>query len=324
MTDIRVVSRLHGMYWGHEPEGLPLACVSFIIPTNRSDERLVPCLEAIDAMQFDAKDIEVVVVFNGTGSIAPVSQSPGGRRWRFQLVTDHIEEANISAAKNRALNRSTGQWIFLINDDTLVEPDFVSAHLRAHEALDRPAMVLGQSRWKRYEDETVFDRMITTTSMVFFYDRMAPHQWYNFRHAWNLNLSVHRRFIESVRFEDRLKPVNFDDLEWAYRVERTHGLGVWYEPAAVNRHDHRYTLDGYLSRENHLGHMAVLLWELNPACFEAIFGSPLDREFVTYCRRFVALEGRREPELLERLTAVATQPGSALAVPGETQERRLG
>lgn len=296
-----------------------MATVSLVIPTNRPAACLTPCLNAIAGLDFALDEVEVVVVFNG---VADGAAPPGGP-WPFRLVTDNLPEANICAAKNRALDHAAGQWIILINDDTFVEPSFVAAHLAAHRGLDRPGMVLGRSVWKTYDDETVFDRMIAGTSMIFFYDRLVPHRWYNFRHAWNLNLSLHRRYADAIRFDERLRPVNFDDVEWAYRMEEVCGLKVWYAPEAVSLHDHRYTLDGYLHREYHLGQMAALLWRCNPDCFRAIYGADLDAPYLEYCRRYVEIEGRGEGELRARLGRIVSGPASELTVGGLWRQELL-
>lgn len=206
--------------------------------------------------------------------------------WPFRLRASFIAEPSICTAKNRALELATGAWIILLNDDGRLAPGFVTAHLRAHAQLGQPALVLGASPFATYADETLFDRLIAETSMIFFYDRMQPHAWYNFRHAWNLNLSFRRQDAAGVCFDERLAPVNFDDLEWAFRLEQERGLRVWYEPAASLVHDHRYTLDSYLQREEHLGRMAALLWECNPPCFEAIYNADLERALAE-ARRFV-------------------------------------
>ncbi len=287
---------------------MPLA--SFIIPTNRPRDIIEPCLQSIAAQGADPGQIEVLVVFNG------VAEAPSwpADAWPFELIVDRIDEANICAAKNVALDRARGTWAFFINDDVVLDPGFVRAHLNAHERLDRPAMVLGRSAWRRYDDETLFDRMVQTTSMVFFYDRMTPHQWYGFRHAWNLNLSLRRSYLETLRFEERLRPVNFDDIELAFRLEREFGLGVWYEPEARCVHDHRYTLEGYLKREALLGRVSTLLWQVNPECYRAIYRADLDQAYLDYCRRFVETEGPFEAERIERLkTFTSRRPDEVAA-----------
>ncbi|MBN1345218.1 MAG: glycosyltransferase [Phycisphaerae bacterium] len=291
-----------------------MTLASFIIPTNRSREVIEPCLRAIARQQCDVGELEVLVVFNGVDEIP--TWEPG--TWPFELVVDRIDKANICAAKNVALDRARGEWVFFINDDVVIEPDFVTAHLAAHERLDRPAMVLGKMIWRTYPDETLFDRMVQTTSMVFFYDRMTPREWYGFRHAWNLNLSLRRRYLKTLRFEDRLEPVNFDDLELAFRLERQFDLGVWYEPEAVCVHDHRYTLEGYLRREALLGRVSTLLWRYDPDCYRAIYGADLDEAYIEYCRRFLKTEGRFEDERIARLQALVSRPSREVATSDAT------
>ena len=283
--------------------------VSIVIPTNRSPEVLAACLRSIAEQRFDPREIEVCVVFNGTRC----GPQWNAGTWPFRLVVGSIAEANIGAAKNAALERASGEWVLLINDDVRLGPDCVAAHVATQRGLHRPAMVLGLAKWQPYPDATVFDCLIQSTSMIFFYDRLKPYHWYNFRHAWNLNLSVARRYCEDVRFDEALKPVNFDDLEWAFRLEHERGLKVWYEPAALSVHDHRYTLGGYLSREAHLGRMAVVFWRCNPDCFRAVYGGDLDDGFVEYCRQYVEREGARETELRADLRAVVERPAAELA-----------
>ncbi len=273
-----------------------------VIPSNRPGVVLTDCLSSVAAQDFEHQEIEVIVVFNGLPT--PPQLDPAA--WPFRLRTGFITEPSICAAKNRALELAAGQWIILLNDDGRLSPGFVTAHLRAHERLGQSALVLGSSPFATYADETLCDRLIAETSMIFFYDRMQPHAWYNFRHAWNLNLSFRQADAAGIRFDERLAPVNFDDLEWAFRLERQRGLRVWYEPAASLVHKHRYTLDSYLRREEHLGCMAALLWQCNPACFEAIYGAALEH-VQAEAQRFVKAEAAHARELRAALAPLLKQ-----------------
>jgi glycosyltransferase involved in cell wall biosynthesis len=280
-----------------------VAHVTLIIPSSRSGPALANCLRSVAAQAFDLAELSVVVVFNGLPDPPPLDPAA----WPFRLVTDSLPAPNICAAKNRALDLAAGQWVILLNDDVVLTPEFVAAHLRAHQQLGQPALVLGAAPFATCPDETLFDRLIAETSMIFFYDRLRPHTWYNFRHAWNLNLSFRRQDAGAVRFDERLAPVNFDDLEWAFRLERERGLRVWYEPAASLVHHHRYTLDGYLQREQHLGRMAARLWECNPACFEAIYGGDLE-QVAAQARRFLKTQSAHAEDLRAALAPLVQHP----------------
>jgi len=278
--------------------------VSVIIPTNRPWTVIKPCLEALARQSAGQHSLEVLLVFNGASPAEPEWEEA----WPFALRIGRLAAPNIGAAKNWALDRAQGTWLVLLNDDVWPEPGFISAHLDAHQRAGRPAMVLGGSPWRGYPDMTVFDRMIQTTSMVFFYDQLRPHGWYNYRHAWNLNLSLPRAALGNRRFDEALGPFFFEDIELAWRLEEESGIRVWYAPEAVAVHDHRYTFHGYFEREFALGQAAVRLWNANPACFRSTYGTNLDRAFLDYAERYVDIEGRREDELRRHLAAVAGRP----------------
>ncbi|TWT40402.1 Glycosyl transferase family 2 [Phycisphaerae bacterium RAS1] len=292
---------------------MPLA--TFVIPTSRPPQQLIACLDAIAKLELDPQDLQVAAVINGV--LAP---RDFGRSYPFQLVVESIAQPNISAAKNRALQHARGEWVFLINDDTYVQPDFVRMHLEMHERLSRPAMVLGRSIWKTWADQTIFDRLVAETSMIFFYDRLQPGRPYNFRHAWNLNLSVRRRYLEAMPFDEQLSPMFYEDIEWAYRVQQVFELDVYYAPDAISLHDHRYTLDGYLNREVNMGQAAPRLWRANPDCFRAVYGADLDAAYLDYCRAYIERDGRSD-ESLQLLRELTARPAAALS--GTPQEQML-
>lgn len=281
-----------------------MSTVSIIIPTNRPWNVLAPCLRSIAAQTFDQSKIEVITVFNGTfpGDDADAAS------WPFRMVVAHLPEPNIAAAKNVALDRATGELLILINDDVRLRKDFVQQHVEAQRRTEGGGLVLGQALWQTYPDDTVFDRLIQTTPMIFRYSDMQPRRRYNFKYAWNLNLSLPRALLGTQRFDERLGPFFYEDLELAFRLQSRSGPNVSYEPAAMCVHEHRYTLDAYLAREAALAPAAVRLWNANPECFRAVFRADLDDRYLDYCRQYVRHEGRREAELRGLLETTAQRP----------------
>lgn len=288
--------------------------VSVIIPTNRAVERLLPCLQALATQDIARNEIEVHVAWNGM-SEAPSLDSA---RWPMRVVTHHLPTANIAAAKNQALESANGRYLLLLNDDVIPRPDFVRQHLNAQYLLERPGMVLGQSDWERYDDQRVWDELIATTPMIFFYGSMQPHAWHGFRHAWNLNLSLPRELLDGERFDEHLGPFFFEDIELAYRLEQRCDARVWYEPRAHLLHVHRYGVDDYFRRETMLGRAAVRLALCNADCHRAIYGAALDESYRGFLRVSVQQDGRFEAQRLARLRmwgerSASTLPGHATA-----------
>lgn len=215
------------------------------------------------------------------------------------------EAAGPAAARNRAIDRATGDVILFLNDDAEAQTDLLDAHRCAHaDAALGPQIIVGAAPWATPADDRVLDRLLRETSMVFFHDQMTaddPAKDWGFRHAWTLNLSVPR--VSVGRFDERLRHPMFDDLLWAHGL----GLPVRYRPEARVLHHHRYTARAALRREALLGHQAYALHRIDPACAQAMFAdryaqpSPVDANAISEAAgSFAAFD------------ATADQPGSTL------------
>ncbi|MCA9244564.1 MAG: glycosyltransferase family 2 protein [Phycisphaerales bacterium] len=280
--------------------------ISVIIPTNRSPETVAPCLRHIAGADL-AHEVEVLLAVNGDAMDMDWGQVAAG----LNLCLIRQPHAHIGAAKNRALDVATGEWVFLLNDDVFVRPDFFDKHLAAHDRLERPAMVLGASLWPDWPDATVFDELIAQTPMVFFYGHMRSGKHYDFRHAWNLNLSLQRRFLREDRFEERIGPFSYEDLELAYRLDQRYGLKVYYEAQAVAVHRHRYTWRQYIDRETRMGAAAWRLGAASPACFAALYGTSRE-DLLAYARAYVGIDGRFEGERSDRFEVIVRQAAGVI------------
>jgi len=119
------------------------------------------------------------------------------------------------------------------------------------------------------------DEMIARTRMIFFYEDLRPNERYDFRHAWNLNLSVDRSLLAKADgpFSEALRPCMYEDIESAFGCSATSRHRLPSGGRAV--HNHRYDLQEYLVREAMLGVMARELWAVNRDCFRAVFAATL-------------------------------------------------
>lgn len=271
--------------------------LSVVVPSRlrpEALERLLRCLAAQSHPRF-----EVLVALDGGGAVPAV---PAGMAVRY-LDLPHV---GISDAKNHALSRAQSDLVVLLNDDVEPRPDFLAEHLRAQRR--GAGMVLGASPFLPAERPCRLDWLVARTRMIFFYQGLQAGQYLDFRHAWNLNLSLDRaRFGASqVRFASGLRPCMYEDLELAHRL-----LGeepaILYHPAACAPHRHRYTLAGYFVRESLLGVMAPTLWHQSPACFRAVFGEDLGGA-VQRARSALDVDRRDQQRALAWLAGLAAQP----------------
>jgi hypothetical protein len=217
-------------------------------------------------------------------------------------------QVGLAAVRNRLLEIARGRWTISINDDVLAEPGFLEAHARAHreqERLGRPAIIVGDSPWFVYEDDTLFDRLVRETSLIFFYDQMQgstdPERDWGFRHCFGLNHSAATEAMRAVGgYAAFPATYGYEDNEIAWRLKERYGMPVLYRPEARAVHDHRYDPAGYLEREEKLGFAAWGFARTAPECAAVMFGRDVTSDDeIEYSRQFVQRE-RRAADRLRR------------------------
>jgi glycosyltransferase involved in cell wall biosynthesis len=104
---------------------------SIIIPTRNRRKTLMQTLDALNS-QTDAPEFEVVVADNG--STDDSAQALAERRDGFVLRIVHEAQPNRARARNVALAAASGDIAVFIDDDVIVPPQFLGAHIAAHRA----------------------------------------------------------------------------------------------------------------------------------------------------------------------------------------------
>lgn len=235
-----------------------------------------------------------------------------------------------AAVRNRLATHLGDRADLLIfgNADARPEPDMVRRHVQAFEGLfngGRGCMVLGSAPWERPAPPapvTVFDVLLAETPMVFFYDRLKPGEWYDFRQCWTLNLSVRADDFRSCGgFHEELRPVYYEDLAFGHKLLGGTRKGILYEPRAQVTHRHPTTLAQYLDREELLGLMAPVLARVCPEAFAAVFGTTDVARMAEEYRSWVRLDAPMHRWIHERMSAWAAEPEQAL--PAEPHQRKM-
>lgn len=247
-----------------------MATASVIIPTHGRPAKLETCVDRLTNQRLKPGDaIEIIVAEDGAlaaGESEVVSRKGVVKRLGLPRV-------GVAAARNAAIEHSTGEVLLFINDDCYPDDDWAATHIAAQRRTQSPAMIVGRTAWMAWPDPTIFDGLVRDTSMIFFYNGMRHGERYGFRHFWTCNASIPTSIARDVGgFDERLRPYLFDDVEFAWRVDACAGGGVLYDERAVCVHDHRVSWRDYLERERCLGRMAACLADVNPECFTAIFG----------------------------------------------------
>ncbi len=293
--------------------------VSVVIPTNGRPGKLAACLRSLSRQSPGAGRYEVLVGLDGPDTTAEVAaREAWGRRDGLAVVA--CPRAGYNAARNRLLGIARGRILLSLNDDVVADANLIERHLAAHaEPRDRPAIIVGSAPWRVHADDTLFDRLVRETGLIFFYDAMNTPEGlrdrgrdWGFRHCFGLNFSAPTEAVRAVGgFTAFPLAYGYDDVELAFRLRGEYGCPVLYRPEASVEHDHRYGPAEVLERETKLGRSAWHFAEERPAFARALFGRDI-REELGYSREYVARE-RAGAERAERAFAeLARAPASAL------------
>ncbi len=254
---------------------------------------------------------------------------PAGGDSRLRVL--ELPRMGYIAVRRRLLLEAQGELVLSLNDDVEPEPGLLAAHIDRHRQAKRErgaltVVVSGRSPFVRFRDETLLERLVRETNMVFFQRTASDDPWRDlgYRQAFGLNVSFPRAAaLEAGGFPELRRAYGYDDIELAWRLSRRFGAPVLDEPRARAPHRHRMGAEDLLRRERLLGRCAWLYAQVNPAFAIELFGQDLrDERTRSKGRMFVELTARdaarQEATLraLERLPAeaVATAPEAAGAL----------
>jgi GT2 family glycosyltransferase len=212
-----------------EPQGLT---ASVLIGTYNRRAFLLRTLEGLDRQSALGR-FEVIVAVDGSTDGTVQALESGS--WRFPLRWTVAPNAGIAAARNRAARESRNPVLIVLDDDMPVMPEFVAAHLAAHQA-GRVLLVHGPYP---------LAPMRRPTGAALLYERTRARELVESSavdgRAWTLwggNFSVRRETWDRVRgFDESFRDYGGEDTDFGLRVAAL-GIPFLFEAGAGASHLH--------------------------------------------------------------------------------------
>jgi GT2 family glycosyltransferase/SAM-dependent methyltransferase len=202
--------------------------ISVILPTFNRKQALQECLAALEEQSLNPDQFEVIVVddgsTDGTGDLV--------RQFKPKFVLEYIRQANsgAGAARRKGVQRARGQYVLLMNDDTLAHPRMLAEHLRAHGHGDSKLVVLGSIHYPKNASHRALTQYLATRGFMFPQYAMRDGHDYECARLTAGNASVARGVLLAAgSFEPKLRVA--EDLELGLRLDQR-GLRLLYHPAA--------------------------------------------------------------------------------------------
>ena len=117
--------------------------ISLVVATFNRAPLLARLLEQLDAQTLPPSQFEVVVVDDG--SKEPVAGHLDGLSVRYPLRVLRQANAGVAKARHQGVLQARGEILAIVDDDMQVPPEFLKAHLDAHQGPE-PTAVLGRIR----------------------------------------------------------------------------------------------------------------------------------------------------------------------------------
>lgn len=232
---------------------------TIIIPTFNRSDALVETLSALARTDYPADRWEAIVVDDGSTDDTEfvvtkwIEQSGAPVRYMRQ------KNAGPAAARNRGAAQARGRVLIFIDNDIVVEPDFISAHLETLAAnpgcwvvgrIVHPPQIrstpFGRYRdsvWESFHQSHADGRVIETDGMT------------------AANVSLLAKDFESLGgFDEDFTIASSEDWDLGVRA-RLRGIRVLYNPKIIVLHnDWALTLDRFCERQKMYSISDVLLW----------------------------------------------------------------
>ena len=240
--------------------------LSVLVPTFDRPGLLRSCLASLAAQDVPADRFEVVVVDDASGPDVGLEIARAKATMRNLVALRLDENAGPAAARNRAVDASSGALLLFLDDDIVAPPDLVARHLHHHADADDHVAVLGKVTWHPDLAVTPFMRWLDRSGLQFAYETWLRDGPVDPPYAafYTANLSMRRAlFVAGGGFDERFPYPAYEDMEFAWRLTGE-GLRLEYHADTVAFHRRAITLPEFCARMTRVGESATLLARVQP------------------------------------------------------------
>lgn len=117
--------------------------ISIIVPVYNGQRYLAECVESI--LTQDYSNLEIFLVNDGSKDNSGAMIDAFAKKDE-RVIALHQENAGVSAARNNALQKATGAYVCLIDQDDCIAPDYVSYFYRLIKENDAEIALTPQAK----------------------------------------------------------------------------------------------------------------------------------------------------------------------------------
>lgn len=224
---------------------------SVLIPTYNRLEKLKVVLEAL-FQQDEIEEGEIIVGIDGsTDGTEEYLKGLGVENLSFFKIAN----SGRSVIRNKLLDKAQGSIVIFIQDDIVVDEDWLSAHLDAHKK-SQGARV-GYMTWYPEMKISPYMKWLENGGHLLDFSGLKDGQEIDFWHFYMGNISFPKNLLEDLRLDESIDVYGWEDIMMGYEFVKR-GNKVYYSASSRAFHWHEYREEDLKSYMNKVGKSAVM------------------------------------------------------------------
>ena len=208
---------------------LPVApFISVIIPNHNGEKTIALCLDGALASHYTNYEVIVVDDFSSDSSVSIIEKYP----CRLIRLTEH---GGASKARNTGAANSTGDVLFFIDADCIMQPDTLARASAAYQKSGPGIIIGGTYSWLPYDQN--FFSIFQSVYIHYSETKNCQNPDYIASHAMLISAVL---FQKSGGFNEQFMPI-LEDVELSHRLKRM-GHGLRIDPLIQVQHIFNFTL----------------------------------------------------------------------------------
>ena len=191
--------------------------VSIIIPCYNAENYIEGAIDSIEAQ--DYKNVEIICVDDGSSDATWDILKRLKADSSLQMIIYHIENQGVSNARNFAMKRANGEYVFFLDADDLIDKYCISSLIHGYESLDECDLSYGFWTSNQSKMENVYtDRMedLNEETLKHYMYRDIPVVFTCYLYKREIILNYNLNFDHDLKFsEDNL-------FAWKYMCHINH------------------------------------------------------------------------------------------------------
>ncbi len=250
--------------------------VCIIIPTCNRLRELRRTLDGLAEQR--VKPNRVIVIDDGSPDAVFRDMDAFCRTLDLPIsLLQNMPKKGPAAARNTGILQVQDDLVLFINDDTRpASPTFIEEHLRFAETHPNCA-ALGKLEWApETPNPILFGRWMKRATFDVGYDGLQSGNLLPFSKFCTANVLVPRDFLLNCLFDEGFPYAAYEDIELGYRLAQQ-GRQLRYNPGACVYHDHDYTPDMVVRRQQAAGAALAYFLRIHPE-LASIYRPKLSRQ----------------------------------------------